>query len=126
MCYIKNKEDKDYTKTCSQVYNLLVNKYRNSARISNIWQMIADSLGLTKLEIFEPRYYQNGNFESYLIDRQIDWQNGKDVDFSEIYDAILTTGNFTGDEKLLMSSGNFEERLWAIYLAVTNPNLNLN
>lgn len=126
MSYLKNKNCTDYTPTCIQVYKLIRSKYGYNARISGIWQMLPDSIGIEKLELLDTKYIQNGNFESYLIDRQIDWQDGKDVDFSEVFDAILITGDFTSEEKLLLQSGNIEERLWGIFLAITNYNLNFN
>ena len=126
MNFIKNKFCSDYTDICKQVYITLINKYGYTIRVSNIWQLLADSIGIDKFEILEPRVYQNGSFEAYLIDRQIDWQDGKDVNFDEILDAIIRTGDFTGSERLLLNSGDIEERLWGIYLALTNKTLNFN
>lgn len=126
MSFIKNKSCSDYTDTCKQVYITLIEKYGYTIRISNIWQLLADSIGINKFEILEPKVYQNGSFESYLIARQIDWQNGKDVNFDDILDAIISTGDFTGSERMLLNSGDIEERLWGIYLAITDKTLNFN
>ncbi len=122
--FVKNKNDKDYTNTVKEVYKLLSAQFGYTARISNFWELLKNSLGIKEFEIFDPRLSNNGSFEAYLIDKQIDWQNGEDVDFSEIYDAILVTGTFSGTEKLLFSSSNLEERLWAIYLVICDPYMN--
>lgn len=122
--FVKNKNDKDYTNTVKEVYKLLSAQFGYTARISNFWELLKNSLGIKEFEIFDPRLSNNGSFEAYLIDKQIDWQSGEDVDFSEIYEAILVTGTFSGSEKLLLSSSNLEERLWAIYLVICDPYMN--
>lgn len=126
MSYLRNKNDTDYPLACKQVYELLKQKYGYTIRITNIWGLMADVVGLNKFELIDTSYYQNGMFEAYLIDRLIDWQNGRDVDFSEVFNKILITGDFTMDEKLLFIEGDIEERLWGIFLAITNDNLNFN
>ena len=40
-------------------------------------------------------------------------------------EAVYTFGDFTEMEKLLFESGNMQERLWAIYLYLIDPNMNL-
>ena len=121
---VKNKDCTDYTDTTKYTYSLIRNKYGYTARITNIWELLQTALDIEEFELLTPEYYNNANFESYLIDRQIDWLGGRDIDFEEIYKSILTVGDFTADEKRLMTYKNIEEILWGIFLAICNPDLN--
>lgn len=121
---LKNKEDKNYTETVRTVYRLLVNS-NHVLRITNIFDLLALSLGISSFDLIDMRMINNGSFESYLVDRQIDWCCGRDIDFDEIYKSILEVGEFTESEKILFSSGNLEERLWAIMLAVVDPSMKI-
>ena len=47
---------------------------------------------------------------------------GDEVNFTDIYDAILKVGDFTQSEKLTLDSCNIEERLLGIFLALSNEN----
>ena len=122
---IKTKNDTDYSETTRQVYRILSSKYGYSIRVSNIWELLAVSLGIPEFEILEPKLYQNGQFESYLIDQYISWRQGDPVNFTNIALSVLEVGDFTGSEKLLLSQEELENRLWAIYLCLIDPNLNL-
>lgn len=122
---IKTKYDTDYSETTKQVYRILAEKYGYSIRVSNIWELLAVSLGIPEFEILVPRMYQNGQFESYLIDQYIFWREGKPVNFEDMADLVLQVGDFTKSEKLLLTYEELENRLWAIYLCLIDPNLNL-
>ena len=122
---IKNKENTDYTSSAVLVCNLIVEKYGYTARITRLWEMLRDSLSISEFEVFDFRDI-SPEFESYLVDRLIDWNTGKDVDFSQIKDAILTVGYFTEIEKLLLKQEDIEDRLWGIFLAVSNPGRTIN
>jgi hypothetical protein len=122
---IKNKENTDYTSSAVLVCNLIVEKYGYTARITRIWEMLRDSLSISEFEFLDFRNI-SPEFESYMVDRLIDWNTGKDVDFSQIKDAILTAGYFTGIEKLLLNQEDIEDRLWGIFLAVSNPGRTIN
>jgi hypothetical protein len=90
------------------------------------WEMLRVAVGKDEeFDILDYKQIQNGTFHSWLIDRQIEWQEGKDVNFSEIYRSFLVAGDFTGSEKLLFETCDIEERLWAMYLVVTSPGLQL-
>lgn len=120
----KTKKDEDFTGTVKAVYSLLSMKYGYTARISDMFLLLKEAFGLQEFELLDPRLCENGQFESYLIDRLIDWQAGKEIDFSDIYRAILEVGDFTGTEKEMFYTGDIEERLWAIYLVVCEPSRN--
>lgn len=128
MKLIKNNKDTDFTPTVESTFNLLNWMYGSySIRVNNIFQLIKSSYGIDEFEIFDPRYCNNGVLESYLIDKQIDWIEGKDVNFEEIYNKLLELGDFSKSERIIFENGNIEERLWAIYLLACNPGIdNLN
>lgn len=117
---IKNKESNDFSSSAALVCNLIVEKYGYTARITRIWELLQDALAIPKFELLDHREVKP-EFESYLVDRLIDWNTGKDVDFSLIKEAILLAGEFTGKEKLLLRQDDIEDRLWGIFLAVSNP-----
>lgn len=124
MQLIKNKEDIDYTEVVKNTYSLVRSTLGYTARIINIWDILKLTLGIDEFEILMPEMYNNASFESYLVNKQIDWMEGRDVDFHEIYEAVLTVGDFTSEEKRLMINRKLEEILWGIFLAICNPELN--
>lgn len=123
---IKTKESNDYTITTVTVFNSLKSKYGFSARLTDIWVLLREAFMIEEFEILDPKMSFNGPLQSFLIDKQIKWMNGEEVDFKDIVDTILKVGDFTASEKRLFKDGNIEERLWAIMLAVTNPGLDLD
>jgi len=123
--FVKNKNNTDYTDTVKAVYNILSEKYKYMIRITLIFELLKDAFGFKEFDLLDPRLCNNNLLESYLIDRQLDWQSGKDVNFTEIYEVILKEGEFSNTEKLLFKTGNIEERLWAIFLAICSPGINL-
>lgn len=122
---ITNKFNTNYTDIVKQTYLFLRDRYKYSARVSDIWRYLLEIYGKEEYDALDYEYVQNGTLTSWLIDRQVDWQNGEDVNFSEIYRALQAAGDLTGSEKLLFESGGIEERLWAIYLVVTAPELEI-
>ncbi len=119
--FIKKKsKDNEYSYTTLLVEDLIRNKFGYAARISDIWSLLAASVSINKFELLEPKFYLNGPFESYLIDEFIKWNKGDEVNFTDIYDAILKVGDFTQSEKLILDSCNIEERLLGIFLALSN------
>ena len=121
--FIKKKsKDNEYSYTTKQVEDLIRNKFGYAARISDIWSLLAASISINKFELLEPKLYLNGPFEAYLIDEFIKWNKGEEVNFTDIYDAILKVGDFTQSEKLTLNSCNIEERLLGIFLALSNGN----
>lgn len=123
MRLIKNKESIDYTDTVKETYNLLRTTLGYTVRITNIWDLLKISLGIDEFEILMPAFYNNANFESYLVNKQVDWMNGKDIDLTEIHEAILMVGDFSVEEKRLMTNRKLDEILWGIFLAICNPEL---
>ena len=120
---ITNKFNTDYPDITRSTYNLLWSKYGYNARITLFWDLLKTSVGDVEFELLDYKTIHNGEFMSWIIDRLIEWKNGEDVNFGEIYRAFLLAGEFTGSEKLKFEYCDIEERLWAIYLVVTSPGL---
>ena len=57
------------------------------------------------------------------MDQLINWQQGKEVDFSKIKDEIYKTYQFSSSEKLILETGSIEERLWGFFLALSKSQL---
>lgn len=116
--FIKNTQDNDYSEAVRSVYNSIRQRYSYKARISQLVDMLRYSLGLKEFQLYDSYQISNGQFESYCIDKLKDFMDGKDVDFTELYEAILIAGDFLESEKKLLKKSDIEERLWAIYLAI--------
>lgn len=116
--FIKNTQDNDYSEAVRSVYNSIRQRYSYKARISQLVDMLRYSLGLKEFQLYDSYQISNGQFESYCIDKLKDFMDGKDVDFTELYEAILMAGDFLESEKKLLKKSDIEERLWAIYLAI--------
>lgn len=116
-----NNKNTNYPETVRNTYNYLWQLFSYSARIPIFWDLLLAAIGKKEYDILDYRTLHNGEFMSWLIDRMIEWNEGKDVNFSEIYRAILTAGEFSGAERLIFETCNIEERLWAIFLVVSCP-----
>lgn len=119
--FIKNRYDTDFTPTFKSVYLLMVDKFGINSRVSNFMEMFRVSFDIQEWISYDPRLVQNMNFESYLMDQLKKFIEGDGVDFNEIYNAILTVGDFTGSEIYQFESGNVEEVIWAIFMACIDP-----
>ena len=118
--YIINKnitELPEITKVC---FNFLKNKYGFTARMSDFIQLLETTFS-TKFELFDPRTWNSQEFLSYLLDRQIDFINGKDIDLAVLHTDILNVYQWTGPERKNFIEGNLEERIWAVFLIITDP-----
>lgn len=121
---IKTKNDKDFTQTVQYVYAKINNKYGVNARVSGIFEYLKEAFDIQEFAAFDPVFCQNASLESYLVNEIINWNNGESIDFGEIKDALMLAGDFVGSEKLIFQQGNIEERLWGIFLAITDPTNN--
>ncbi len=115
--------DKDIPDSVKQIWKLLSQTFKYTARISNIWPLLSTSFGLSEFELLNTATNENIMLESYLIDKMIEWQSGKDVDFSEIAERIKASQEFTEKEKVLVFEDEEEIglRLWAIFLSISRP-----
>lgn len=120
---IKTIEDLEYTDTATATYRLLRDTYFYTLRISMILQIIKLFLGTNEFLMLDERSSDNSVFESYLIDKYIDWQHKKPVNFSEIYRKLKEIYSFSRTEKLLLETSNIEEKLWAFFLALSKDSI---
>jgi hypothetical protein len=116
----KNKNSTDFTPTVVAINNMIVEKYGVTARITRIWEFLLDIMSKTEFDMMDIKDV-NPLFESWLVNTLIDWNNGKEVDFSEIRDSILKAGTFSAKEKYLLNQEEVNYMLWGIYTAITNP-----
>ena len=123
--FVKNASCTDYTDTVKYVYHLLRSTYGYNLRVINVWEYLRLCLSVEEFEILDLKLSNLASFESYMVDRQIDWMNGKDVDFSEIYDAIITVGEKKKKKKRLMREQQIEQILWGMFLAICSPELTI-
>lgn len=123
--FIRTIDDEGYTQTVRYTYLKLIDKYRNIARISDIFTLLRESLDIPEWILLDTREVQNGNFESYLIEKQQSWIRKEPINFTELYKALLTAGEFVISERRLFEQGNIEEILWAIFLVITKPELEI-
>lgn len=120
---IKSKEDTDFTDIVKNTFIKLYTKYGVSARITDIFNLIKDAFDFNDFDLLDFNISCNSELESYLIDRQIDWQKGKKINFNNIYKNLLNKGDFSKKEKILFETGKIEERLWAIFLLICNSDM---
>jgi hypothetical protein len=57
------------------------------------------------------------------MDKMIDFNNGKAVNFTQLEKDLLTYGDFTAEEKYKFYENHLEEILWAIFLVLGNINI---
>ena len=124
MEFIKTINDKDYTDIAVNVFNILKTRYGYTLRISRILEIIKDVFLFGQdLLLVDINFCNNGSFDSFMMDRMIDWQQGKEVSFSKIKEEIYKTYQFSSSEKLILETGSIEERLWGFFLALSKSQL---
>ena len=124
MSYLKTKDCKDYPQLVRNIYEYLNMKYGSSARVSDFFNLWRDSYGIEEYDYFnykDPRVHE---FLSYVMDRAIEWNDGKKVDLHELYQSLLTFGDFTQKEKNLFEIGDPDKHMWAVILSITDTNNN--
>ncbi len=120
---IKTKYDKDFPDSVKISYRIL--KKSGMIKITDFWRALSLVYGIKEFELLNLKTSHALEFESYIIDLFIEWRNGKPINFGDIEKAIFTFGEFTNMEKLLFESESLQERLWAIYTFLIDPELDL-
>ena len=69
--------------------------------------------------------YNTVMFESYLFDTYSKWLKGEDIDFEELQNKILPLVDSSSMRKVFTGSGDFQDRLWAIFLFLSDPDIKL-
>lgn len=124
---IKRKADTDYSETAKIVYTLLSQKFRYSARVSYIWELLLYAFNLEEYSNMNYKEVINGSFESYLIEKIDDFKGDKGADFTEVKESVFKSGDLSNDELITFERGEIEHALWAIFILLTSgPDLDLN
>lgn len=120
------KDIENISSTTDIVYKLLTYSYKGvPTRISDFWLMLFKTFGIK-----DPKDYidywdiKTVNFESYLIDTYTKWLGNEEVDFEELQERTLSVIESSFARLNLTNSGDFQDRLWAIFLFLSDPNLN--
>ena len=120
------KDIENISSTTDIVYKLLTYSYKGvPTRISDFWLMLFKTFGIK-----DPKDYidywdvKTVNFESYLIDTYKKWLGNEEVDFEELQERTLSVIESSYARLNLINSGDFQDRLWAIFLFLSDPNLN--
>ena len=119
--FIKNINDRNFTPDMLLTYHLLSKKWSYRARVSSIYEMLRDAFGMKEFALHDPRTVRQLELQSWLLDRQIEFMNGEDVDFTEIYEALMIASDFIRSERIDFELGNVEERLWGIFWTIIDP-----
>lgn len=105
-------------------YMTLKKKYGvYGARISDIILMLELLHGGERFELFDTRTWNPGDFISYLMDLQLKFMSGEPIDLVTIHDDILKVYQWTIAEKKRFINEVIEEKIWAIFKYVVDPNL---
>ena len=115
----------ELTDSVKLYYSVLRNTYGQFGRITDLVQML-EKLFKNKFELFDSRTWNSSQFSSYLLDLQIKFRDGEDLDMVVIHDDILKVYEFTIAEKKSFINEIIEEKIWAIFKYVVDPNLELN
>ena len=102
-------------------FNILKEKHGYLGRMSEFVQYLTEIFGINEFELFDSRTWNNAEFLSYLLDRQIDYKNGKILDMSQIHKDIIVAYDFTRKEKRMFVEESLEKRLWGLFIYLDNP-----
>jgi hypothetical protein len=64
--------------------------------------------------------WNDARFASYLIDTQINFNEGKDIDLSVLHKDLINVFDFTKKERDILVDGNVEERIWSVLKYVSD------
>lgn len=115
-----NTPEKDIPVLTKECFNMLKDKFGCNFKITDL----PDYLRVVTLQKFEDIDYHTDwtpMFVSYLIDLQHKFMKGGNLDMVVFHQDIIKVFHPSKLEKQLLVKDNFEERLWAIWLAVSEP-----
>lgn len=115
-----NTPDEEIPELTKECFNRLKDTYGYNLKITDL----PDYLKLlTDMNLEHVDYQETWTpmFVSYLIDLQHRFMKGDDLDMVVFHQDIIKVFHPSGLEKKLLVKNNIEERLWAIWLAVSNP-----
>ena len=101
-----------------ETFNYLKSIYQGE-KISDIVSLISKSTG-RKIDL-DLKHVWSPLISSRLLDYQIDYSNGKEVDLSEMKEFLYSSLEFAKKDRLILDKDNLEDRLWAILLVISDP-----
>lgn len=106
-------------------YMMIRDKWRYTARISYLLEMVQYSYGIDEWDVLDTKDMSMISLENLLVNFYIDYNSGKDIDFKDLWERIKKTVSFSKKEVSLLEEGSIDERLWAIFTAILNPSLEI-
>lgn len=103
-------------------FNILKQKHGYTGRMSEFVKYLTEIFGINEFEFFDPYTWNKAEFLSYLVDRQIEYRDGKTLDMAQLHKDILVAYDFTRKEKRMFIEESIEKRLWSIFIFLNNPN----
>lgn len=112
----KDRFNKDWTDDCKISFNTA--RMLGISSISRLIETIQKTFSIKDWDYHDPRDMQNGELDSYLLDKLADFFYDKEVDFEDIVETLLKYGNFSIAEKRMFKAGKLEERIWGVFLSL--------
>ena len=123
----KHRNDiEDISSSADIIFRLLSYSYNGMpARISDFWTILFKTFNIKDPKDYIDYWDQKTIFfDSYLIDVYSKWLRNEEVDFSELQEKVLSNIESSSARIEFTNPGDFQDRLWAIFLFLSDPNLN--
>ena len=115
-----NTKDSDIPKITKECFNTLKDRFGHNIKITDLPDLLR-TVSSQKLEGIDYTTDWTPMFVSYLIDLQRSFMSGCNIDMVVFHQDIIKIFHPTKLEKQYLVDEKIEERLWAIFLAVSNP-----
>lgn len=102
-------------------FNLLKEKHGYTGRMSEFVKYLTEIFGIKEFEFFDSYTWNKAEFLSYLLDRLIEYKNGKTLDMAQLHKDILVAYDFTRKEKRMFIEESIEKRLWGLFIYLNEP-----
>lgn len=102
-------------------FNLLKEKHGYTGRMSEFVKYLTEIFGINEFELFDTYTWNKAEFLSYLLDRLIEYKNGKTLDMAQLHKDILVAYDFTRKEKRMFIEESIEKRLWGLFIYLNEP-----
>lgn len=102
-------------------FNSLKEHYGYTGRISEFVSFLRILFEVPEWEFFDERTWNPGEFFSYLMDLQISYQKGEELDMAQLHKDILKVFTFGMKEKRMFIIEHIEEKLWGIFIFLDSP-----
>ena len=117
----KSRDESELPKLTKECFNLLINRFGSNLKITDLPELLKTVTTNDEFEDINYMYEWTPEFVSYLIDLQRDYMAGKDLDLGILHQDLVKVFHLSKAKRQNLVDNNFEERLWAIFFAITNP-----